>query len=230
MTTYNGERYVGEQLESILSQLGEKDEVIIGDDGSTDATLSIIDSFGDGRIKVFRNSFHNHILNFEDCLKKAQGDIIFMSDQDDVWLPEKVETMTKALEDADLVCANCYVTDGDLKHNGELFFYDEASKKPGVIKNLWHNQYVGCCLAFKRELLRYALPFPKGLITHDTWLGIVADMKGKSKFIEKPLILFRRHGNNVSSTGEKSRLSLMQMIGYRLTLIKGLITNCWLRR
>ncbi|MDE6297893.1 MAG: glycosyltransferase family 2 protein [Muribaculaceae bacterium] len=230
ITTYNGERYVMEQLESILTQLGENDEVIIGDDGSTDGTLEIIDSFQDDRIKIFRNNFHNHILNFEDCIKRAEGEIIFLSDQDDVWLPGKVETMTEALEDVDLVCSNCYVTDGDLNHSGELFFYDDPSKKPGVIKNFWHNQYVGCCIAFKRGLLRYALPFPKGLITHDTWLGLVADVTGKSKFIGTPLILFRRHGNNVSSTGEKSRLSVLQMIGYRLTIVKGLIRNCLTKR
>lgn len=90
MATYNGEEYIKEQLESILCQLGEMDEIIISDDGSTDNTLNIIESYNDSRIKIHINTGkHGFVYNFENALQKAKGEYIFLSDQDDIWLPEK---------------------------------------------------------------------------------------------------------------------------------------------
>lgn len=95
MTTYNGEKYISVQLDSILKQLSENDEVIISDDSSTDRTVDVIKNFKDKRIKLYEdNHFHSPIFNFENALEKASGDIIFLSDQDDVWLDNKVKIMT----------------------------------------------------------------------------------------------------------------------------------------
>lgn len=229
MTTYNGEKFVGQQIESILCQLTSDDELIICDDGSTDETINIINDIKDKRIKLYNNSFHNHILNFESCLYHAHGDFIFLSDQDDVWLPNKVKTMLSKLDSYDLVCSNCIVTDKNLNKKG-YFFNDNPERKTGIINNLWHNQYLGCCLAFKRTVLQKALPFPKNLITHDTWIGLVSEAIGNSIFINDPLILFRRHENNTSHTCKKSNLSILAMIKYRITLIKGLIPILLSRR
>ncbi|MCD8291094.1 MAG: glycosyltransferase, partial [Prevotella sp.] len=92
IATYNGEKYIEEQIRSILSQLSDNDEVIISDDGSHDQTLSLIQSIGDKRIKIFQNEGrHGFKYNFENTLKKVQGDYIFLCDQDDVWLPNKVQ-------------------------------------------------------------------------------------------------------------------------------------------
>lgn len=230
MTTYNGELYLRQQIQSILSQLEVNDELVICDDGSTDSTITIINSFGDSRIRLFRNNFRNHILNFESALSRAKGDIIFMADQDDVWMPDKVSTVLPYFKDFDLVCSNCLVTDSGLRHNGTTFFSDDPASKTGFIKNLWHNQYLGCCMAFNRKILDKALPFPKNLVTHDTWLGLVAEIIGKPKFIDDPLIYFRRHGSNTSCTCGKSTLSIPQMITCRLTLLKGIFFNIILRR
>lgn len=224
MTTYNGAKYVKLQIDSILPQLHIDDELIICDDGSTDDTVKIIKGIEDKRIKLFNNHFHNHILNFESCLGKASGDYIFLCDQDDVWMSNKVETMCSHLETVDLVCSNCIVTDKYLNHKNK-YFYDDPNKKNGIIRNLWHNQYLGCCMAFNRKVLLRSLPFPKNLITHDTWIGLVSELVGKSKFIDDPLILFRRHDNNTSNTCNKSNLSIIEMIKYRMTLIKGLCSN-----
>ena len=225
MTTYNGELYLDEQIKSILPQLNPDDELVICDDGSTDSTISIIESFKDMRIHLHRNHFRNHILNFEYALHKAKGDIIFLCDQDDVWLPDKVKTMLPYFDIYDLVCSNCIVTDQVLKHDNNTFFHDDPNHKTGIIKNLWHNQYLGCCMAFNRKVLSKALPFPKNLITHDTWIGLVSEIAGKPKFISKPLIYFRRHNANASCTCLKSNLSITKMISYRLTLLRGLFTN-----
>jgi len=106
MATYNGERYLKEQLDSILKQLSFTDEIIISDDGSQDRTIEIIESFGDSRIKLFHSTQQNLIYNFENALSKASGDIIFLSDQDDIWYENKVEKSMYHLQKYGLVFSN----------------------------------------------------------------------------------------------------------------------------
>lgn len=99
IATYNGGKYIKEQLDSILFQLGKDDEVIISDDSSTDDTLSILESYHDERIVILTNQkFHSPVYNFENALKSAKGDFIFLSDQDDIWEPTKVEVMLDSLK------------------------------------------------------------------------------------------------------------------------------------
>lgn len=115
IATYNGEKYIGEQIASILKQLNANDEVIISDDGSTDATLSIIKTFQDPRIRVIPGpQKHSPTQNFENVLHHAQGDYIFLSDQDDVWKTNKVATCMKWLQKYDCVISNAEVTDEHL--------------------------------------------------------------------------------------------------------------------
>ena len=115
MATFNGEKYLKEQIKSIIAQLDINDEIIISDDGSTDSTIEIINSFNDFRIKLYQNSFKNLISNFEFTLNNASGDYIFLSDQDDIWLPNKVELCMKSLISADLVMTNCKLVDSNLE-------------------------------------------------------------------------------------------------------------------
>lgn len=214
MATYNGERYLLPQLESILSQLGEEDELIVSDDGSTDATLSLLAGLGDSRIRLFYNERHGFVHNFENALCQARGEYIFLSDQDDLWLPQKVSTCLKLLQNCLLVTHNARLIDGEGKDMGQDFFSLHRSKG-GFWHNLLRNSHVGCCMAFRRELLQHALPFPQQLITHDIWLGLVAEKVGKTCMYPLPLICYRRHHGNVSSTSEKSRLSVWRMLQYR---------------
>ena len=93
MATYNGERYIKEQVSSIMQQLGENDELIVSDDGSSDSTLQVLDSFHDSRIKVFSGPRTGLTYNFENAIKNANGDYLFLSDQDDVWECNKVERL-----------------------------------------------------------------------------------------------------------------------------------------
>lgn len=225
MASYNGGNYIKEQIKSILCQLSDNDELIISDDGSTDDTIKIIQSFGDSRIKLFFNHFHNHILNFEFCLNQAKGKYIFLSDQDDVWIDNKIKIMIKYLDKYDLVCSNCYVVNKYLEKSGKVFFIDSPNKKNGFFKNLYKNQYLGCCMAFNQKILQHSLPFPKNLITHDTWIGLNAEIYGKTVFINDKLILFRRHDTNTSNTLKGSTLSIPQRIKYRVNIIMGLIRN-----
>lgn len=221
LTTYNGEKYIKEQLDSIMPQLGNIDEVIIADDGSGDRTISIIESYNDSRIKIFRNKFKNLIFNFEFALNQAKGDYIFLSDQDDVWLPNKVKVCLESLKTFDVVVSNCKVVNGNLEIIEESFFNFNNSKK-GLLSNLVKNSYIGCCLAFKKEVLKKALPFPKSIPMHDIWLGFVAEIFFKIKFINEPLLLYRRHGKNESPTAQISPYNIFRKIKFRYNTVKHL--------
>ena len=115
---FNGEKYIQEQLLSILPQLEQNDEIIISDDHSSDHTIERIESLNDPRIKIVLHSaepcrflIDHSTHNFQNALRQAKGDIIFLSDQDDKWTADKVSVMKKQLQDYDLVVSDCYVTD-----------------------------------------------------------------------------------------------------------------------
>lgn len=226
IATYNGERYIGEQLKSILCQLSENDEVIVSDDNSTDLTLSIIEGFNDSRIKILhhdqpknvKNSFFYTSLNFENALINASGDYIFLSDQDDVWKPNKVKSCLSVLQDYDLILHDSAIVDENLSLVENSYFKIINSKK-GIIKNLIKNSYLGCCMAFKKDILKKALPFPNAEIPHDIWLGLIAEYYFKVYFCKENLISYRRHGANLSFSGEKSSNSLNYRLHYRLIIL-----------
>ena len=178
IATYNGGKYIKEQIDSILLQLGRKDEIIISDDSSTDDTLSIIKSYNDPRIKIFFNkSTHSPIFNFENAIRNAKGSYIFLADQDDIWLPNKINNTVDLLKQYDLVVSDCKVVDQNLNVLEESFFYKRNSGT-GFCKNLFKNTYLGCCMAFRKEILCYILPFPKRIAMHDIWIGLSVELNG----------------------------------------------------
>ena len=200
VATYNGERYIEAQLRSILAQIAASDEVIVSDDGSTDRTLEIIGSIGDKRIRVVHSTAHYFRDNFANALRHAKGEIIFLSDQDDVWLDGKYDRCIAELKNVDLVCTNAKETDKDLNVINEDFFSVYHSGT-GILKNSLNNTYYGACMAFRRKVLNEALPFPETHeIGHDVWLGLVAEMTGTVRFIDTPYLLYRRHAGTVTKT------------------------------
>lgn len=221
MATYNGERYLREQIDSILAQLGDEDELIVSDDGSADATLSIIEAYNDHRIKILHN-MHRHGVNgnFENALAKAKGDYIFLADQDDVWLPGKIDACIEALQAVDCIVHDCIITDSELKTLHESFFTEHGSR-PGFWRNWIRNNYVGCCMAFRKQVLDYALPIPADMIAlHDCWIGLLAEAKAKTAFLPSTGIRFRRHDRNSSPTTSESGRSLLSRIAYRIQLLR----------
>lgn len=214
MATYNGEKYIKEQLSSILSQLSEKDEIIVSDDSSIDKTVEIIESFKDKRIKILKNNkFRQPNLNFENALKYSKGDIIFLSDQDDVWVENKVEIILNQLKKYDLIVSDAFITDKKLNITNESLF-SEVNSNRGILKNIIKNTYYGCCMAFKRKVLKKALPFPKTReIGHDLWLGIIADRYFKVKFLKEKLIYFRRHENTLTTIKKSKRRLIVKLLG-----------------
>lgn len=221
MATYNGEKYICEQVDSILAQLGGEDELIVSDDGSSDATLSILRSYGDPRIRLSHNTLRHGVNgNFENALRQARGDYIFLADQDDVWLPGKVSACIEALQAADLVVHDCIVTDSELRTVHESFFALRGSR-PGFWRNWFRNSYVGCCMAFRREILDRVLPIPARMSAlHDCWIGLLAEAAGRTEFLPFAGIRFRRHERNTSPTASESKFSLSSRIGGRIGLLR----------
>lgn len=219
MATYNGEMYIEEQLMSILDQLKDNDEIIISDDGSEDRTLEIIKLINDPRIKLFHGSFQNVIFNFENALKNATGDIIFLSDQDDIWYNNKVSELVNILETYDLVYTNASV----FKNIKEESFLFNTKNQYGVINNFIKNNCLGATMAFKASVLKYSLPFPKKIPMHDMWIYFISAFYGKTFYYNQPLIYYRRHGSNVSNASEKTTNSLFKIISIRVNLFVTII-------
>lgn len=222
MATKNGAAYIAEQLDSILLQLNPNDELIISDDRSTDNTVRIIQSYEDKRIKLIQNEFPKGIpKNFETSLLASKGDFIFLADQDDVWLSSKVNIMLNHLRYYDLVISDCEVVDHQLRIRANSFFSSNNSRS-GLIKNIFKNSYMGCCMAFNRKLLNRALPFPNKIPIHDFWIGLIAELYFKVLFTPEVLVKHRRHSANASTTGENSTLSLPRRVEQRFRTIRSL--------
>ena len=226
VATYNGEKYVHEQIGSILNQLNASDEIIISDNGSTDKTLEVIANFNDPRIKLFHFSAKKGpIWNFENALKHSTGDYIFLADQDDVWEKDRVALALSHLDQHLLTVCDCKIINGQGMEIQNKTFFEMKKSGPGLIKNFVSNTFLGCCLAFRKELLPKILPFPADIPMHDWWIGLVASREGKTYFIEKPGVLYRRHGQNASTASETSKSTLIDKILFRFSLMKGLISK-----
>ena len=226
IATYNGEHFIKQQLASILNQLSEGDEIIISDNFSTDKTVAEIESLNDSRIKIYlkQREFNkgniNCYFNFENALKYTDGDIIFLADQDDIWDEKKVGVCLAALENNDIVVTDCRV----ISETGEILldsYFNRRKSGKGFIKNFIANSYVGSCLAFKREILKIALPFPQKMPMHDILFGTIGELFFDSIFIPEQLVYYREHSENVSYTAKGvSGFNLFEKIRFRLEIIK----------
>ena len=220
LAAYNGEKFIKEQLESILHQLNIEDEVLVSDDGSTDNTLGIIEAFNDPRISIHRNSFSNPVSNFEYLINNAKGDFIFLSDQDDVWAIDKVQVYLECFSQnpgVSLILSDIQIVDKEgLVLNKEFY---EQGFKTGLIQNIITNNFIGCSMVFKQEIKKYILPFPKNLPMHDWWIGTCCILFGKIHFINKKLLSYRRHDNNFTKTAG----SVILKIKWRFNLVINLL-------
>lgn len=221
LAAYKGEKYIYEQIKSILPQLAEHDEIIVSDDRPGGITEKIVRKMmeKDKRIHYVEGNGKGVVANFINAIRHCHGDKIFLCDQDDVWLPDKVRLVMKEFYNgADLVLHNAYVTDKKLNITNSSFFELRGSRK-GVIRNIVKNSYMGCCMAFDRKMLKHIMPIPKSAPMHDQWIGLVCEVYGKVTFIDQPLIYHRMHGNNVTGT---SKTSFSQKMEWRRYLISRL--------
>ncbi len=216
MATYNGEKYIKEQLVSILKQIGPHDEIIISDDLSKDKTIEIVKSLNDKRIKIFFNTNKGYTNNFQNSIKNALGDLIFLADQDDVWVDDKIQIMSDLLKNYDFVVSNAQMVNKDLESLGTTYFQLRGGGKSGFLNNLIKLKYIGCCMAFRKIILKKAFPFPKNttLCSHDLWIALISEFYFSTFVIQEPLLLYRRHGENVSTY--ISSTSLFLKIQFRI--------------
>lgn len=224
VATYNGGKYIREQMDSILRNLTPRDEIVVSDDGSSDDTLSLLKAYQNGEIpvKILKGPGKGIKQNIGMALKNCRGQYIFLADQDDVWTDNKVCEVMKYLgqNGCRLVCHDAQVMNEDLTETRMPSFFSYRGSKPGFLNNLLKNRYMGCCMAFEKSLLLYVLPIPEKIEMHDQWIGIINDMRGgNSVFIGKQLLLYRRHDANVS---DFSHGTFLQMLDRRLRLLRAL--------
>lgn len=226
LAAYNGEKFISEQVTSILSQLGAGDELIVSDDGSKDSTIAILHRFVDSRLTIVKNTgSHGYVGNFENALRQAKGDYIFLSDQDDVWLPSKVTKVVERLQVYDLVIHDAELIEGNGNPLG-CNYYSVTHHNKGFLMNLWKTRWLGCCMAFRRNVLDYCLPFPEKIVAHDYWIGMLGMTKFSYYFMDDVLIQYRRHGCNASPSSEKSGYSwFYRMYKKRLYLLFSLMNR-----
>ncbi len=226
---YNGERYIKAQLQSILTQLGATDEVIVVDDASTDGTKQKVLSLGDSRIQLIEHTMNRGVSRtFEEAIRTASGEIIFLSDQDDLWSPNKVAVMLEAFRfhpDATLIATDVSLIDSDGSLIAESFFKPRGKFRPGLWANLIRNRFGGCTMAFRAELIGDILPLPRKYdVLHDIWIGVRNSLSGhKTLYIPEALVLNRRHGT--TATGKKA-LTLRRKIRIRVHLLLAQVEFC----
>lgn len=222
MTTYNGGRYVIDQLSSIYPYLEKGDEIIISDDGSKDNTLQLIYSYISNKpnVKVISGPQQGVVKNFEYALSFACKDIIMFADQDDIWLPSKISAIREKFnsnEDVELVMHDMFLaTNEEINHDN----YCQRSfcirkRRHGVLYNLFYNGYYGCCMCFTQNFKKVILPFSKYTNMYDEWIGLVAEHRRKVLFYDEALIVHRVHNNNMGQN-----LTVFQKIKSRFTLLK----------
>ena len=207
LATYNGEKYIKCQLDSILNQTYKNIRILINDDCSTDGTKKILEEYEkkDNRILVNYNEKNlGYIKNFENLLKRVENNYFMLSDQDDYWLPEKVEKSYKKLikENADLVFTDLEPVDEKLKTITPsmvrfMKFKENIDRYTDYRLVFLRNCVTGCTILSKKSLIEKYIPIPtEKFMVHDWWMALIISQSGKLAFLDEPTIKYRQHGNN----------------------------------
>ena len=208
MAVYNGEAHLAEQIDSILPQLREGDELVASCDPCTDRSWEILTEYQarDSRVRPVHNEGpHGIAHNFENALRHASGDILFICDQDDRWAPGKRDKVVRALEESgfDMCIHNGVHTDAEMNPIAEPFFTIYRIGD-GKLRNLVKPRYSGCCMAFTRPMLEKILPIPEGIDAYDHWIGTVGEFMGRITYLPDVLLYHRLHDGNATPTSSRS--------------------------
>lgn len=214
IATYNGEKYLDEQLKSIFEQTHVNIEVIACDDCSTDGTIQILERYCRyTNFKYFLNNKNlGYVKNFQKVISMCSGDFIALCDQDDIWMPTKIEELLENIGDNLCIHSDAFLINNDSEIISESYSqYSSKLTMPESMYDLAFNGCVtGCTALFSRELLNDLLPFPQNLDVHDRWIGALAFSKGRLKYIDKSLIKYRQHeNNNIGAANVNLNLSKM---------------------
>lgn len=216
LATYNGARFLKEQLDSILKQTHTEFRLIISDDKSTDKTRAIIEEYAakDNRIEYhFQKKNLGVIKNFEFLLKKVESDYFMFSDQDDIWKENKIELSLAKLkeDDADLVYSDLEVVDRDLKTIYKSYWklkgLENKVKKYNNFEALYLNNFItGCTMLSKKKFIDLILPLPtkSKYVLHDYWVSLIVSQHGVLTYVKEPLIKYRQHKDNKIGSRKRS--------------------------
>ena len=208
LASYNGEKYISEQLDSIINQTYKNWELIIRDDGSKDETVTILNKYEkkDERIKVLRDDKGNlgFLKNFEELLYNAKEEFVLFSDQDDFWLKNKLEKFVEKIRDLDekilskplLVHCNSLVCDEKLEIIKEEFIDSKIAKKTN--SNIYFFEYIvqGSTSMVNKKMIKESLPFLKNVTLHDRYFHLLSQFLGTRVFIDESLVKYRQHERN----------------------------------
>jgi glycosyltransferase involved in cell wall biosynthesis len=219
MGTYNGEKYLRPQIESILTQSYRNIELIVVDDASRDSTLSILRDYAarDSRIQLYPAEQNRGVVaNFQRGIELAKGELIAFSDQDDIFRHDKIELLVKALTDnlhCDLVVSDLNLIDekGALFAESMWSYQKLHPTSDHPFRRLVHDNFAtGCAMMVRRRLLDLALPFPEHCVVHDWWLAVVAasEKAGGICLVHEPLVKYRQHASNVYGAYKPEPLTL----------------------
>lgn len=213
MCSYNGERFIKEQLNSILNQTYKNIELIIVDDGSKDKTLEIVEEYvkKDNRIKFFKNDKNlGFVKNFEKSISLCSGDYIALADQDDIWKKDKLEVFLKEIKDNTLIYSDAILIDKESKETGKQLIRPAGNLVSGKCNKafIYYNCVSGNTLMFKKELIKHILPIPEKITFHDIWIAFVASTIGEITFTQESYTFYRRYDEQVTRNVEKNYLSI----------------------
>lgn len=208
MATYNGEKYLREQIDSIINQTFEDWRLIIRDDNSKDKTLEILNEYErrDARIRILRDNKGNlgFVKNFEELLKYSSEEFVMFSDQDDYWLKNKIEKYMKIIENLKikkltnplLIHSNSYVCNEKLHILKKEFINSRIAKKYKNNNYFFYYIVQGSTILINKKMIDIALPFSKNVKLHDRYLHLLAEFFGERIFINESLMKYRQHSHN----------------------------------
>jgi len=201
--TCNGKNYLREQLDSIYSQTYTNIEVLAFDDCSSDGTVDILKEYHrtHGLQYTVNPTNLGFLTNAQRALEACHGDLIAPCDQDDIWKPEKIETLFEHIGDSLLIYADSSTMDEDGTKYSDHYFADRCNTIEGSnpLNFLFGNSVSSHAMLFKKELLKHVLPIPKALYYHDWWIAFVAASVGTISFYPDPLVFYRRHSEQVTN-------------------------------
>lgn len=226
MPAWNGLPHLPAQVESILREIPADGVLRIRDDGSTDGTRAWLDERATRDARIHRIPSEGRIgvvRGVEHLLSGVPEGVVFLADQDDVWLPGKVSRCLESLAVADLVVHDALRVDASGDSMGDTLFARRGFGG-GLASNLWRNRFTGCCMAFRTSLLRQALPFPRHIPMHDQWLGLVALRHGNVAWLDATLMEYRVHAGNATATGGgRPPASPVRRLLWRLQALQALV-------
>lgn len=202
LATYNGDKYISEQLESFSNQDTLPDELVIFDDTSKDNTVNILQQFAKTApfpVHIRSNTSNiGYTKNFERAISSCRGDIILLSDQDDIWLSNKISVILRhfqANSDTQLIVNDAFVVDATLLSKNRTL--SSQLNSAGLAEHELHH---GCCMSLRKDFAQLILPIPDAIYSHDSWINTVATRLSVRHFLREPLQLYRRHADSTSSS------------------------------